>query len=194
MYFSKCNAYLGGAIRIQNGDFVLENCLFENNESDRLGGAINTRGNNHYAYNCAFVSNRSNATGGAIHNEGATWHFYNSTFVGNEAATDGGGIHNSAIIDSLVNCLFYDNTAMSNSPDIFSSAANINVGIHNLLEDYSSSGLTLNQDNNITGNPLLTNDYELSDMNSPAVDSCTTYNNLPATDLTSANNLSSINN
>jgi len=181
--FKDCNAYIGGAIRIQEGGLTMHDCIFIDNTSAILGGAINTRGTDHYAYNCAFVDNDSGTSGGAIQNEIATWHIYNSTFVGNDAVSSGGGLNNFATIDSLVNCIFYDNTAGTGGADISSTAANINVGTHNLLQNYGGSGLTLNQDNNITGDPLLTNDYELSDMTSPAVNAGTTYSDLPNTDI-----------
>jgi|GEM_PF-2712384 len=168
--FDNNKAFLGGAIRMQNGNLSMINCEFSDNLVDRFGGAINTRGTNHYAYNCLFYNNTSNDSGGALYNETGTWHIYNSTFTQNTATTgSAGGIRNLGTIDSLVNCIVYNNSATISSFNDMSTSA-INAGLNNLIGIYTGSSLTDGVNGNISGDPLFVNattdDFNLA-LNSP---------------------------
>ena len=84
--FDNNKAYLGGAIRIQEGSVDMNACIFRNNQSAALGGAINTRGTTLRMTNCLLYLNASSSTGGAIHNELATMDLFNCTFADNAAS------------------------------------------------------------------------------------------------------------
>lgn len=149
-------AYLGGAIRIQEGEMVLMGCEFDSNQSIKFGGAINARtssGNNALLVNCLFYNNHTEESGGAIHAESNNnWKIFNSTFVGNSSGTIGGGFRNAGTSSLyLYNNIFYNNTASTGGNDISSSTPT--AAEHNLLSDFTNSGFSDGTDGNITGDP-----------------------------------------
>jgi len=173
--FDNNEAYLGGAIRMQEGSLLMDRCRFSNNKSDILGGAINTRGGQeHFAYNCLFYKNESGSSGGSIQNEDAQWNIYNSTFTKNTAATSGGAYKGNGLQD-VINNIFYVNTGAS-GPNL-SSNSPTNAS-QNLIGDFANSGITAGLNGNFSTNPNFadeaTDDYHLS-FNSPWINEGITY-------------------
>ncbi|KPM46688.1 hypothetical protein AFM12_18055 [Jiulongibacter sediminis] len=169
-------AYLGGAIRIQEGEMVLMGCEFNGNQSIKFGGAINARsssGNNALLVNCLFYDNHTNEAGGAIYAESNNhWKIINSTFAGNSSDTNGGGFRNAGTSSFyLYNSVFFNNTAVSGGPDIQSSTPT--AASNNILNDYSGSGFSSGFNGNLQGNPgfvdAASDDYRLN-INSLAKD------------------------
>jgi predicted outer membrane repeat protein len=93
--FEDNKAYLGGAIRVQEGTIELSFCSFSGNESFKFGGAINTRSSSvttSFIRNCIFYQNSTADRGGAIYAEsGNNLAIIYSNFVQNNSGTTGGG-------------------------------------------------------------------------------------------------------
>ncbi|MGR3810947.1 choice-of-anchor Q domain-containing protein [Jiulongibacter sp. NS-SX5] len=167
--FKGNRAYLGGAIRIQEGHLSISHCIFDGNESLIFGGAINARssiagGSNILVKNSLFFNNFSDDSGGAIFAESTTnWQVINCTFVNNSTATSGGGFRNAGSGQKeFYNNIFYQNSA-SSGPDI--SSGSISNAFNNLLSDYTGAGFTSGTNGNTTGDPkfknIASNDFSL---------------------------------
>ena len=65
-WVSKCTAYQGGAIHINNSTIQFRDCLFIQNEADYQGGAIFADSSTVYLSQCDFVNNYSARIGGSI--------------------------------------------------------------------------------------------------------------------------------
>lgn len=173
--FKENKAYLGGAIRIQEGGMEIISSSFKNNESFKFGGAINTRNTTtkfQSIDNSLFEANATGDGGGAIFQEtGSELTIRNCTFVKNASNTTGGGVKRAGTSNlNILNTLFYNNTAPTGGPDL--SASSIAFQLNNFLGDYSGSSLTSGSNGNITGNPSfiggMTGDYRLR-FDSPCV-------------------------
>ncbi len=149
-------AYLGGAIRVQEGSISISKTSFVGNESFKFGGAINTRNSGTVSStitNCIFYQNATSERGGAIYSEtGNNLTIANSTFVENSSGKDGGGLCGAGSVNTVTNCIFYNNTGSTGGNDISSSSSSI-IGSYNLLSDFTGSGLSLGLDGNISGDP-----------------------------------------
>ena len=106
--------FTNSAIELAQGSMLVENCVFEGNNSSK-GGAIlsEQNGNSLNVQRCAFFGNQATGSvGGAIY---AVDEFkvINSTFFQNECTTDGGAIYYSSvgIPGELAFNTFYDNQA-----------------------------------------------------------------------------------
>lgn len=165
LYIENCrfkdnSAYLGGAIRVQEGEMVLISCEFNGNESTKFGGAINARsssGNNALLVNCLFYENHTDDSGGAIYAESNNnWKIINCTFTENSSGTTGGGFRNAGTSSLyLYNNIFYTNTAPSGGNDVYSATPT--AATHNLLGDFANAGFSGGTNGNFTGDPGFAN-------------------------------------
>ncbi|MFY0675158.1 MAG: choice-of-anchor D domain-containing protein, partial [Bacteroidia bacterium] len=138
-------------------NLVIDNCIFENNETDENGGAIfmnsnavlnlsnsafrsNSASNGGALFlmeratinNCEFSENNTIDDGGAVFIENSdTSVFVNCTFYENDADSNGGAISLLKGVVDLINCTVSDNTATYGSGG----------GIHNYI--LNSSKLTI---------------------------------------------------
>lgn len=83
----------GGAIRVNLGTVVLNDCSLSGNRSDANGGAINNAGN--LTLNrCTLSANTASGNGGGLYNA-STVALNNTTLSGNTATSLGGGLYNA---------------------------------------------------------------------------------------------------
>ena len=100
----------GGAIHCQ-GELIVENSEFYNNEAKGDGGAIQVTSNASVKISdSVFKDNKAPAKGGAIHIEGGKLEIYDCEISNNVAATDGGGISNNGTL-IMKGCLVKGNKA-----------------------------------------------------------------------------------
>lgn len=89
----------GGAIRVNLGTVVLNDCRLNSNDSDANGGAINNAGN--LTLNrCTLSANTASGDGGGLYNA-ATLALNNTTLSGNSATSLGGGLYNATTATAL---------------------------------------------------------------------------------------------
>jgi len=83
----------GGAIRVNLGTVVLNDCSLSGNRSDANGGAISNAGN--LTLNrCTLSANTASGNGGGLYNA-STVALNNTTLSGNSATSFGGGLYNA---------------------------------------------------------------------------------------------------
>ena len=106
----KASSGPGGAIRVNLGTVVLNDCDLNGSSSDSNGGAINNAGN--LTLNrCVLSANTASSNGGGLFN-GAIVALNNSTFSGNSATSLGGGLYNAATA-TVLHATFALNSATS---------------------------------------------------------------------------------
>jgi len=89
----------GGAIRVNLGTVVLNDCRLNSNDTDANGGAINNAGN--LTLNrCTLSANTASGNGGGLYNA-ATLALNNTTLSGNSATSLGGGLYNATTATAL---------------------------------------------------------------------------------------------
>jgi uncharacterized repeat protein (TIGR01451 family)/CSLREA domain-containing protein len=89
----------GGAIRVNLGTVVLNDCSLNGNDTDANGGAINNAGN--LTLNrCTLSANTASGNGGGLYNA-ATVALNNTTLSGNSATSLGGGLYNATTVSAL---------------------------------------------------------------------------------------------
>ena len=109
----------GGAISIETGNVVVDNCIFINNtalNNTNAGGISNygTKQNRGYLLvnNSLFVNNHADHDGGAITTCYANSYIYNCVFINNTAHRDGGAIRVSVYgFGEVQDCIFMFNHA-----------------------------------------------------------------------------------
>ena len=95
----KASSAPGGAIRVNTGTVVLNDCSLNGNSTDMNGGAISNAGN--LTLNrCALSANTASDNGGGLYNA-ATVALNNSTLSGNSATSLGGGLYNATTASAL---------------------------------------------------------------------------------------------
>ena len=99
----------GGAIFTGNKEANISNTTFLNNSCASFGGAIYTGSGNINISNCTFTSNNSSNHGGAVHSDG-TITILNSRFKNNTASASGGALSKCS---TIINCTFEENSAGS---------------------------------------------------------------------------------
>lgn len=101
-----------GAILARNSDdLTIENCLFENNQSQRGPAMTFVRVKSSEVRNCVFRRNHSAGSGGALALLDDTSTLTGNIFVDNEAVTGGGAVH----CDSTSETRFSENEFHNNS-------------------------------------------------------------------------------
>lgn len=109
----------GGAISIETGGAVVDNCIFINNtalDNTNAGGISNygTKKNRGYLLvnNSIFINNHADHDGGAITTCYADSYIYNCVFINNSAVRDGGAIRVSVFgYGDVQDCIFMFNHA-----------------------------------------------------------------------------------
>ena len=109
----------GGAICIQTGGAVVDNCIFINNtalDNTNAGGISNygTKQDRGYLLvnNSLFINNHADHDGGAITTCYADSYIYNCVFINNSAVRDGGAIRVSVFgYGDVQDCIFMFNHA-----------------------------------------------------------------------------------
>ena len=109
----------GGAISIETGNVIVDNCIFMNNTAlndTNAGGISNygTKQNRGYLLvnNSLFVNNHADHDGGAITTCYANSYIYNCVFINNSAHRDGGAIRVSVYgYGDVQDCIFMFNHA-----------------------------------------------------------------------------------
>ena len=109
----------GGAISIETGNVVVDNCIFINNTAlndTNAGGISNygTKQNRGYLLvnNSLFINNHADHDGGAITTCYANSYIYNCVFINNSAHRDGGAIRVSVYgFGDVQDCIFMFNHA-----------------------------------------------------------------------------------
>ncbi|MFK8005253.1 MAG: T9SS type A sorting domain-containing protein [Saprospiraceae bacterium] len=117
--FTQNNGYYGGGIYPRIGGaagVIIDNCVFENNNSDRQGAAIHLLCGTATVSDCIFTGNNAANRGGAIYNSSTASNIMNCTFSFNSVPTSAGGalmIRNGNDNDfdpvNIVNCTFENN-------------------------------------------------------------------------------------
>jgi uncharacterized repeat protein (TIGR01451 family) len=100
----------GGAIRVNLGAVVLNDCSLNGNDTDANGGAINNAGNL-ILNRCTLSANTASGNGGGLYNA-ATVTLNNTTLSGNSATSLGGGLYN-AMTATVLHATFALNSATS---------------------------------------------------------------------------------
>jgi hypothetical protein len=131
--------------------FIIENCIHENNSATRLGGAVNCGFSGEVVFEgCTFKDNKADGTasGGAIgmQNNGTTVFALNCTFAGNHTTGQGGAIFCGAAESS--SALMVDKCQfLANQSDGFGGA--IHIGDNGVNNDgslmLSNSNFDFNQ-------------------------------------------------
>jgi predicted outer membrane repeat protein len=142
--FNGNTAGYGGAIRINEGNATLANCMFINNTASYGGGgAISIQDGNATLTDCTFNGNtvpggQTNG-GGAIHINGGHATFTECTFNGNTAGgtAGGGAIFIQGGNATLANCMFINNTASQ-----YGGGAIYTNGAHATLTNCTFNGNT----------------------------------------------------
>lgn len=112
----------GGAIDNREGsDCVIENVVFDANESTNSGGGIYNDGSSCNLTNVLFVNNiASGSCGGGMDTDGGSNAILNNvTFKNNYAEEDGGGLYGWKSSPTLNNVYFYNNTANGNGGGMY---------------------------------------------------------------------------
>lgn len=111
----------GGAIRVLNGEMIIDECTFSYNNSNSSGGAIASYLTDVRAEASVFKSNRSiNSYAGAAQFAHGHIGVYNSKFIGNISSNDGSAIDMWGLLndpndmDTIKDCLI-DSNAISNT-------------------------------------------------------------------------------
>jgi hypothetical protein len=105
------NCDWGGGLYNENGDLLVTNVTFENNNGN-TGGGMTSNGGSPSLVNVTFEDNRaSNGSGGGMHNEIGNPSLINVTFSGNSAIF-GGGMSNVSASPSFTNVTFSGNDAL----------------------------------------------------------------------------------
>jgi predicted outer membrane repeat protein/parallel beta-helix repeat protein len=108
--FNGNSSYEGGGIRSRNGNMVLIDCTFSQNQSRENGGGIYNSESNAELIDCIFSGNSAYFSGGGISNESVSNLMLNNcTFTGNSAGI-GGGIHSRDSSLTLADCTFNGNS------------------------------------------------------------------------------------
>ncbi|MBZ9570226.1 right-handed parallel beta-helix repeat-containing protein [Methanobrevibacter sp. TMH8] len=153
-------ANFGGAIRINMGEVLIENCTFKNNiANESNGGAIDSRYADLTIKNSNFTGNTAISNGGAINDlsnsNPAYLNIINCNFINNKA-TNGGGIYSQNPLN-ITDSNFNNNRAdTGNSGGVYSAKA-ILIQNSNFISN-TGRGLVLSGDgtiisgNNFTGN------------------------------------------
>lgn len=195
----------GGGIYNENNNITLMNSEINGNVSDYNGGGIWNSGTLAIS-NSELRGNTAQYWGGGIHTFGTTT--CQKVILEGNTASDGGGIANvgNLIIDystitnntavhggGLVNLnsssylgnLSLQNSIISlnmgsNGPDIQNTATI--SGDHNLLSDFTGSGLTISGADNLTGDPLFESDFNNLSLTkcSPAIDAASNGDDMGA--------------
>jgi hypothetical protein len=123
----------GGAIKIEDCNTQISNCIFAGNAAINSGGAIQLKGNYIYSMpgkssviNCVFVGNKGSNGGGISDDSYCLEKIINCTFVQNSSTTDcsscisGGAISFNHFIAKIINCIFWGNTSANGKwPQLF---------------------------------------------------------------------------
>lgn len=153
-------ANFGGAIRINMGEVLIENCTFKNNiANESNGGAIDSRYADLTIKNSNFTGNTAISNGGAINDlsnsNPAYLNIINCNFINNKAS-NGGGIYSQNPLN-ITDSNFNNNRAdTGNSGGVYSAKA-ILIQNSNFISNIGR-GLVLSGDgtiisgNNFTGN------------------------------------------
>jgi len=132
----------GGAIRVNLGTVVLNDCSLSGNSSDANGGAI-SNGGDLTLNRCTLSANTASANGGGLFNA-TTVVLNNSTLSGNTATSLGGGLYNA-------------NTATLLHATIASNSAASGGGMYNAgSATLKSTLLSANTVNNCAGTVAIT--------------------------------------
>jgi len=142
----QANGAPGGAIRINLGTVVLNDCSLNDNHTDANGGAINNAGN--LTLNgCTLSANTAGGNGGGLYNA-STVVLNNTTLSGNTATSLGGGLYN-AMTATVLHATFALNGATSGgglynagSATLKGTLLNANTG-SNCVGTVSSNGSNL---------------------------------------------------
>ncbi len=150
----------GGGIHGWQGAWVV-NCIIRNNDSVFYGGGICIRGNGWSLRNCLIYNNESRY-GGGIHAGATNSTIVNCTIVSNYATTFGGGIRIDKYMDTnaFINCIVYSNICTSGS----STNGNVydnwyptnNYPLFSYCCSTSNRSFSADENNNITGEPMIT--------------------------------------
>ena len=105
------NSY-AGAVLVDYGTFIANNCIFSNNTAVWGGGAVAVEYGTFIANNCVFSNNTAGYNGGAVFVGYSTFSVTNCTFTNNTAESNGGAVavHMFSTF-SATNCTFTNNTA-----------------------------------------------------------------------------------
>ncbi|MBY5957961.1 right-handed parallel beta-helix repeat-containing protein [Membranicola marinus] len=195
----------GGGIYNENNNTTLTNSKINGNTSNSNGGGIwnngtldisdsEIRGNTALYWGGGIltfgtatldkmiIEGNSANDGGGIANVASISIDYST--ITNNTATNGGGLHN------LSSGAYQGNLTLTNSivslnhgtsgADIHNTASI--SGDHNLLSDYTGSGLTANGTNNLTGDPLFVSDFNNLNLTkcSPAIDAASNGDDMGA--------------
>lgn len=112
----------GGAIDNRLGsDCVIENVVFDSNESTNSGGGIYNDGSKPELIDVLFINNRaSGSCGGGMDTDGGSdAKLNNVTFRNNYAEEDGGGLYGWKSSPTLNGVYFYNNTANGNGGGMY---------------------------------------------------------------------------
>ncbi|MEM7394909.1 MAG: hypothetical protein AAF492_21465, partial [Verrucomicrobiota bacterium] len=108
----------GAGTRVTQGTLLLENCRYENNESERFGGAVQYTGGvttGQVIRGCTFVGNIATNRSGAIDFDSQTraW-IFDCTFISNRARTIEAGAIRTLGPVTMSGCRFKDNQSAGN--------------------------------------------------------------------------------
>lgn len=124
----------GGGMYIENGDPIVKNIHFINNNADKGGGgAMFNRNSNPIIDNVIFESNISDpfdplgGFGGGVLNIDSEPFIINCKFINNKGARKGGAIYNKRSNPMIVNTIFSSNFANYNGGAIYNSESNIKI-------------------------------------------------------------------
>ncbi len=109
--FQACRIGLG----IENSHSVIEDCLFQDNDSGGDGAAVFTLSTSRFT-RCIFTGNETQSSGGAVKSYTSELTFQSCLFINNRAGNEGGAIwiEEGGSLD-LVNCTFYGNVCPDGS-------------------------------------------------------------------------------
>jgi hypothetical protein len=123
----------GGVISVGPGTHpVIENCRFENIQSDYFGAIGLLGGGNAEIVNCEFINVHTDLHGAAIFVEDASGRIVNSLFVGNTAGGWGGAVFSTYGNVSLINCTLANNEAAGRGGAVMGSLESV-VSIRNTI-------------------------------------------------------------
>ena len=109
-FFDNFTDWFGGAISLNNCDFMLDSCLFrENHAYEAGGGAVEIWNSICKITNSDFFYNSCVGNGGAIFSNPGYVYIDNCTFTGNGAGYGGGAIYLQSLESVISNSTFYNN-------------------------------------------------------------------------------------
>ncbi|MBO0939504.1 immunoglobulin domain-containing protein [Fibrella sp. HMF5335] len=121
---TEIQAVQGGAVYIESGSPVFQNCVFRGNSAGGCGiygcygygGAISNDGGSPGFINCSFTGNSAfgnGGQGGVVYSVNGSPGFTNCSFQGNSAGNAGGVYYESSVPIRFMNCSFQGNSSVN---------------------------------------------------------------------------------